>query len=413
MSLREYATAEPGPVPGPEAASKGGGSGTHRKGGKGAAGAKGAPGRAPGRDRYLDLLRALALLRVVVYHTFGWAWLTLVFPSMGVMFALAGSLMARSLKRPAISVIRGRIRRLLLPLWVYGVVVLSILAVQGWRPTKGDEFWWWARIACWIVPIGAPSFPWEIGSNGGMLEETWAVQAAGPLWYLRAYLWFVLLSPLLLRAFRRLPWATLLAPLALTAVVGTDLVTIPGETGEAITAFGVYGSCWVLGFAHQDGLLRQLPRYVVPSVAPVFMAVGFWWATGHLGPDGWDLNDIPLSNALWSFGFCLLLLHISPSWERLPGVLARFDKPITLANSRAVTLYLWHEIALIATIPIIDVLWNIDAISDSKSLSSLLEGSYAALMFVVIWPLIGLLMAAFGWAEDVAAKRKPRLFPMK
>ena len=54
----------------------------------------------PGRDRYLDLLRSIALVRVVVYHLFGWAWLTVLFPSMGVMFALAGSLMARSLAGP-------------------------------------------------------------------------------------------------------------------------------------------------------------------------------------------------------------------------------------------------------------------------------------------------------------------------
>ncbi|MFD4683184.1 hypothetical protein ACFWO0_10725, partial [Streptomyces sp. NPDC058461] len=46
----------------------------------------------PGRDRYLDLLRSIALVRVVLYHIFGWAWLTVLFPSMGVMFALAGSL---------------------------------------------------------------------------------------------------------------------------------------------------------------------------------------------------------------------------------------------------------------------------------------------------------------------------------
>lgn len=56
--------------------------------------------KTPGRDRYLDLLRSLALVRVVLYHLFGWAWLTVLFPSMGVMFALAGSLMARSLSRP-------------------------------------------------------------------------------------------------------------------------------------------------------------------------------------------------------------------------------------------------------------------------------------------------------------------------
>ena len=55
----------------------------------------------PGRDRYLDLLRSIALVRVVLYHIFGWAWLTVLFPSMGVMFALAGSLMARILTAAA------------------------------------------------------------------------------------------------------------------------------------------------------------------------------------------------------------------------------------------------------------------------------------------------------------------------
>lgn len=58
--------------------------------------AQAAAPKKPGRDRYLDLLRSIALVRVVCYHLFGWAWLTVLFPSMGVMFALAGSLMARS-----------------------------------------------------------------------------------------------------------------------------------------------------------------------------------------------------------------------------------------------------------------------------------------------------------------------------
>ncbi|CAL9302020.1 hypothetical protein SUDANB51_04784 [Streptomyces sp. enrichment culture] len=55
------------------------------------------------RDRYFDVLRAVALVRVVAYHTFGWAWAGLVFPSMGVMFGLAGTLMARSLALAALA----------------------------------------------------------------------------------------------------------------------------------------------------------------------------------------------------------------------------------------------------------------------------------------------------------------------
>ena len=37
----------------------------------------------------------------MAYHTFAGAAFSLVFPAMGVMFALAGFLMARSLRRPA------------------------------------------------------------------------------------------------------------------------------------------------------------------------------------------------------------------------------------------------------------------------------------------------------------------------
>jgi peptidoglycan/LPS O-acetylase OafA/YrhL len=368
------------------------------------------PKSPPVRDRYLDLLRAVALVRVVVYHTFSWAWLTFLFPSMGVMFALAGSLMARSLGRPALGVVRSRARRLLLPLWLYGAALLTVLFVQGWRPGHGGAGGW-LRMLCWIVPLGSPPYPEEIGSNSGLLDTTWALEAAGPLWYLRAYLWFVLASPLLLRAFRRLPWVTLLAPLALTAVVGTGLVAIPGATGEAVTDFAVYGSCWLLGFAHHDGLLRRIPAYAVALAAPVTMAAGLWWASGHPGEEGWDLNDIPLAQALWSFGFCLLLLRVSPSWHRLPGPLRVLERPVTLANSRAVTLYLWHQVALIATVPLLDLLWRIPAIGDSEAMSGALERSYDVLMFLAVWPLVALLIAAFGWAEDVAARRRPRLWP--
>ncbi|MER6702342.1 acyltransferase family protein [Streptomyces griseus] len=363
----------------------------------------------PGRDRYLDLLRTIALVRVVIYHIFGWAWLTVLFPSMGVMFALAGSLMARSLSRPALGVIRGRVRRLLPPMWVFSLVVVPMMFALSWQPVKSEGLWWFVKLAWYVFPVGAPPFPWSSGDRAGLLEDTWAVQAAGPLWYIRAYLWFVLASPLLLRAFRKLPWATLLAPLGLTAVIGTGLVTIPGETGNALSDFAVFGSCWVLGFAHHDGLFKDVPRYLTISLASIVMGFGLWWASGHLTADGWDLNDIPLAQAAWSLGFCVILLQYAPSWQELPGRLARFDRLVTLANNRAVTIYLWHNLLILATVPLIDLLWKIPYVD--AHLGSTVEAGYTLLMTLLIWPLLALVIVAVGWVEDVAARRRPRLWP--
>ncbi|MFF3873155.1 acyltransferase [Streptomyces sp. NPDC001978] len=371
------------------------------------------PVKPSGRDRYLDLLRSIALVRVVVYHLFGWAWLTVLFPSMGVMFALAGSLMARSLSRPPLSVIKSRVRRLLPPLWAFSAVALALMFAGGWNPVKDPDnggTWGLVKLIDYIIPIGAPPFPWHVGSKSGLLEDTWAVQAAGPLWYLRAYLWFVVASPLLLWAFRKAPWPTLLAPLGLTAIVGTGLVSIPGETGNAITDFAVYGGCWVLGFAHHEGVLGRVPRYVAVSCSALVMAFALWWASGHLGPDGWDLNDIPLAQAMWSFGFVVILLQYSPSWQELPGRLARWDKLVTLSNNRAVTIYLWHNLLIMATVPIIDQAYNLPFMENDRATAAL-DSTYMLWMFFLVWPLIGLTIVAFGWIEDIAAKRSPRLWP--
>ncbi|WP_329387088.1 acyltransferase family protein [Streptomyces sp. NBC_01716] len=366
-------------------------------------------GRPSGRDRYLDLLRTVALGRVVIYHIFGWAWLTVLFPSMGVMFALAGSLMARSLGgRPSWAVVRGRMRRLLPPMWVFALLVVPLMFVMGWRPVGEEGFGGLLRLVNYLFPVGAPPFPAESGDAGGLLEQDWADQAVGPLWYIRTYLWFVLASPLLLWAFRRVPWATLLAPLALTAVVGTGLVEIPGETGEALTDFAVYGACWILGFAHHEGLFTRVPRYLTVSLASFAMTFGIWWASGHLTEEGWNLDEIPLAQAAWSLGFCAILLQYAPSWRELPGRWARFDSVITLANNRAVTVYLWHNVLIMATFPLIDLLYDAPVLSAH---AGLVDTLYPMLPLVLIWPLVALAVLAFGWVEDLAAKRRPRLWP--
>ncbi|MFG3316469.1 acyltransferase family protein [Streptomyces sp. NPDC048171] len=365
--------------------------------------------RAPVRDRYFDLLRAVALFRVVLYHLTGWAWLPVLFPSMGVMFALAGNLMARSLKRPAVQVVRGRMRRLLPPLWLLGAVGVTGMLLQGWGPNDdGHPGWWWLHLTFWILPLSDPPYAEGLSGIHGLLGDNWASDLAGPLWYIRAYLWYVLLSPLLLRALRALPWPTILAPIALSAAFQFGYLELPGERiPSALTDFSTFGACWILGMAHQEGVLKRLPRYVVPSVAPLIGALGLWYAFGEGFKSGYDLDSIPFAQAVWSFATVLLLLHVSPSWTEWPRRLRRWDRVVTLLNSRAVTIYLWHNVCILIAATVWDQLWGFDVMYEH--FTWLLESPWPVL--VLAWLLIGSCVVWFGWMEDVAAKRKPQLWP--
>lgn len=381
----------PGPDPAPEAPAQ-------RKG---------------GRDRYLDLLRALALVRVVLYHNFGWFWLPLVFPSMGVMFALAGSLMTRSLSRPALGVIRGRLRRLLPPMWLFGAIMVTLQVLDGWGPdSEGHPAWWWAKQVFWILPLSTPPYADELAGFHHHVEHSWAAQITVPLWYLRAYLWYVLFSPLMLRALRRFPLVTLSAPLAVVIVMNAFFVDqefIYSRVWETTNDFATFGACWILGMAHQEGLLKKIPQYVLPSIAPLVMVAGLWYLqTRPADPsEATDIESWPIAQALWSLGFVAILLHVSPSWERWPKPLERWNGLVSLLNSRAVSVYLWHEAALVVAVPLIDPLWTVHFIY--RNFQWLLASSWFTLLVAIL--LLGLLVLTFGWVEDVAAKRSPRLFP--
>ncbi|MFE0628046.1 acyltransferase [Streptomyces sp. NPDC058864] len=345
-----------------------------------------------GRDRYLDLLRALALVRVVTYHTFGWAWLGLAFPSLGVMFALAGSFMARSLERRALPVVRRRLRRLLPPLWCLGAVLVPAMLLHGWAPGEHHAGRWWARLVLWVVPVADPP------------GSAWAEQATGVLWYVRAYLWFVLLSPLLLRAFRRSPSVALVASLAPVVLLQTLWSRPEGPAWSAVTDLATFLTCWLLGFAHRDGLLDRAPAGLVPVLAAVAMTAGGWWASSHQVDGSYDLNEIPLAQALWSAGFVLLLLRFRPG-AGPTGRIRPLDRLVRIFSARAVTVYLWHEVALMLSVPLIDLMWRVRAFELYLPLDS------TWFQFAVAWVLIAVAVLLPGRVEDLAAGRPPRLLP--
>ncbi|NUS76473.1 MAG: acyltransferase family protein [Streptomyces sp.] len=348
------------------------------------------PSKPAGRDRYFDTLRAVALIRVVTYHTFGWAWCGMVFPSMGIMFGLAGTLMAKSLERPALKVVRSRLRRLLPPFWFWGVFVVLAMLIHGWMPRHYN-------IVFWIVPFGDPP------------GNKWGVQAWEILWYLRTYLWFVLLSPLLLKVFRLARVPVLLLSLAPILVLDFVWAGPEGRLGNELWDFSTYLFCWILGFAHRDGVLERMRPAVVVVLSLAAIGYGGWYAFTHQGEVGtYDLDEIPLAQAFWSAGYVMLLMWAKAYFRIDFAWLTRYrrlDRVVTVFNARAVTIYLWHEIALILAVPLIDQFWNVPAFEKYLPLES------QWFMFGIGWVLIAVFVLACGWVEDVAAKKKPKLLP--
>jgi peptidoglycan/LPS O-acetylase OafA/YrhL len=341
------------------------------------------------RNRYIDTLRATAILRVIVYHTFGWAWLTVALPAMGVMFALAGSLMATSLNtHGARRAVTSRIRRLVPALWVLGLVAVPLMLLHGWSTTDAERPLSWPQLVFWIIPLGDPP-----GSNWG--EPFWQV-----LWYLRSYLWFMLASPLLYVVYRRAPWATIAAPLVALMIVDVTGFRLPGSADDMMWDFLTYASCWILGFAHSDGRLARIPLHIHLALVGVLGAGGLTWLLTHPGPTGIDLNAVPVAGVPWSLAFVLAALRWRPSMAWLDRV-RPLDMAIRLINARAVTIYLWHypmiTVAglLLAAVTLDDVgLWT------------------NPLTLITVLLLTAATIAALGWVEDLAAHRRPALWPV-
>lgn len=344
--------------------------------------------RRPVRHRYIDLLRALAILRVIVYHVFGWAWLTVVLPAMGVMFALAGSLMAESLRtRGARRAVASRVRRLLPPLWALALVAVPVMLAAGWSVEDERNPLRWRTLVFWLIPLGDPP-----GSQQGQpLVEA--------LWYLRAYLWFVLLSPLLYLAWRRAWWLTLALPFAMLIALMTVDPPLPSSMESQVWDFATYGGCWLAGFAHQEGRLARLPRPVMLGVAGGAATAGLVWLLFHPGRVFLDLNDVPLAQALWSLAFVLVVLR----WRPELAWLERFrfpDAAVRVLNARAVTVYLWHD----PMITVSGLLLSVLALDDTGPLDGPLTLTVTVL-------LVAIVLAALGWIEDLAAGRRPAVWP--
>ncbi|MFF4396434.1 acyltransferase [Streptomyces sp. NPDC001480] len=305
------------------------------------------------RDRYVDFLRAWAIVLVVLGHwlitalvrepdgritapellaTVPWTqWLTLAFQIMPLFFLAGGHAAGGSWSRAraaggtAAGWLGRRALRLLLPVGVYSSLVLLAVGI------------------CSVAGVDA----------GTLALVGWAM--AMQFWFLPVYLLLSALTPALHAAHRR--WGLRVPPLmgAVALVADALVVTVHAPYVGLLDYVLVWGVAYQLGFCWRDGLLTGR------RLVPLGMAAGggaAFAALVALGPFPVSLilvtgqnpsNTDPPSAAMLAWvvaqaGLCLLaappvrrLLERDRAW--------RVVRPVGAAS---MTLYLWHMLPVLA-----------------------------------------------------------------
>jgi fucose 4-O-acetylase-like acetyltransferase len=304
------------------------------------------------RDRYVDLLRAVAILVVVLGHwlitavtvTDGrlggvnliyvvpWAepatWLFQVMP---VFFIVGGYANAASLDKhrtaggTSSAWVQARALRLLRP-----TAVLVVVLVIGYAVALA------------------------LGADSRVTRSAVRVAGVG-LWFLVVYLAVVALAPAVIAWQRRWRWGVILT---LIAVVGVgDVARV--VTGSDVPAIGNYIVGWLavhqLGVAWRDGALTRTrrPAYALAVggavVAGALVALGPYGVTmvGAAPPPDLGNSDPPtlalLALAAMQAGVALLLRPVIDPWLQRP----RVWQAVVAVNAVILTVFLWHMVPVV------------------------------------------------------------------
>ncbi|MBO9555036.1 acyltransferase [Cellulomonas sp.] len=304
------------------------------------------------RDRYVDLLRAVAIVVVVLGHwlvaavtvdagRLGWVnalavltwahpltWLVQVMPVVFLVggFANAASWESRgSWGESAAGWVRGRALRLLRPTAAFLAYVVASYAVA---------------VALGADPVVARTAVWA---------------AAMSLWFLVVYLVVVSVAPALLAADRR--WG-LWGVLVLVAVVALGDVArvVTGRPGAAAAS---YVAAWVaihqVGVAWRRGALTRVRRHawaLAGGGLAMLVALTGWgpYAVTMVGaaPPPALSNTAPPTLALLALaaaqtGVVLLLRPAADRWLRRPRVWLA----VVAVNAVVLTVFLWHMVPVV------------------------------------------------------------------
>ncbi|MEM7284048.1 MAG: acyltransferase [Pseudomonadota bacterium] len=308
------------------------------------------------RNRYIDFLRALSILVVVIGHWLiagflfrggevesiqvlaaipSTQWLTWLFQVMPIFFIVGGysnSVSIISARRKAQSYgdwLGGRLDRLIRPL-------LPLIAL-------------WALVAAGLMVAGIaqPDI------------QTLTQMALIPIWFLAIYVMVVLFAPLTYQAWERLGFYSVAAFMLLAVVV--DIAVF--QFGLDWAGWSNY--LWIWLGVHQLGYGWQSGKFKYTGSKTVLVAIAGWLALAALvflgpyplamvgSPDPDISNTLPpkiplLALAVAQFAIVLLLEERINRWlERV-----KLWAATVLINSMIMTLYLWHITVMIILVAI-------------------------------------------------------------
>jgi peptidoglycan/LPS O-acetylase OafA/YrhL len=307
------------------------------------------------RNRYVDFLRAAAILVVVLGHWLIGAvtirggevsvyailllapWtqpLTWFFQVMPVFFLVGGFVNAlswRSARRRGTSYaewLRARLRRLLTP-------VVPLLLV-------------WLVAMVVAVAAGAPTGTLRMASQVSLM----------PTWFLAAYVAVCSVAPATLWLWERLGWWSIVGGLGLGGLV--DLVSL--GTDDIAVGFANYLIVWAavhqIGYAWLDGRVdgtgRRLGLAAIGLVGTLTLVWAGPYPVSMVGLDDAAVNNTYPTRVTLGFlgllqaGLVLSLEPVLIRWLRRPLPWAA----TALVNTRIMTIYLWHLTAMIAVISV-------------------------------------------------------------
>jgi peptidoglycan/LPS O-acetylase OafA/YrhL len=297
------------------------------------------------RNRYVDFLRAVSIMVVVVGHWLiatayyedgtltpghllksepGTQWLTWVFQVMPIFFIVGGYSNAVSLESAArkgeayATWLAARLNRLVAPL------LILLLA--------------WSGIALVMHLLGTRAAVIQFTSKAALI----------PTWFLAIYIMLVILAPAAYRAWRRYGFASLGVFVAMAVL--TDIAFFAADLRWLgwSNYFWVWLAVHQLGFAWRDGRIGN-PALLLACSAAGFVTLYLLISAGPYplamvgSPDEGLSNTLPPKVtliALGAFQFGLLLALEAPMRRALASL--RLWTAIVLINSMIMTLYLWH-----------------------------------------------------------------------